>query len=115
MKISDAHLHPDLLYCGSNPENAEPGNPDGDSFREVVRVAAITESGRRFLHAVAFDPGDEDRAERLAAKVKAAGAIDTEHWHETLEIYGSAAWQAADNQRALDHAFSPLAGTVRDY
>lgn len=113
MKIISSNHFADEVVVGSNSEFADMGNPSGLIYGRVFFVEAISESGRRFIHESHFET--ERVAERLAAKVAAYGKIDPAHWVEGLEVYGSDAWVAADNIRAMEHMAGPMAGFVRDF
>lgn len=113
MKIKYANHFADEIVVGSNPEMADMGNPSGLIYRRAFFVEAISESGRRFIHESHFF--FEPVAAKLAAKVAAYGKIDPAHWVEGFEVYGSDAWVAADNVRAMEHMASPMAGFVRDF
>jgi len=97
-----------------DPEMADMGNPHGHRFGLVHRVIAASFHGRRFVHRHEFSSAAA--AEVFAARVVFAGEIDLDHWGETFEIYGSQAWEAADQDREFAHQANPAtAGTVRDY
>jgi hypothetical protein len=113
MKIISANHFSDEVIIGSNPEMADMGNPSGLIYGRVFEVEAISESGRRFIHKLSFEK--EEVAKKLSAKVASRGNIDPEHWVEGFEVYGSGAWIAADNVRAMEHMVSPLAGFVREF
>jgi hypothetical protein len=115
MKIDSCSPFLDEIILGFNPENADMGNPNGTIYGKALFIAAVTPSGRRFVHHVDFDENEEDRASRFAAKVLARSEIDLEYWNETFEVYGSSAWCAADAERAAAWAMDPnTSGTVRD-
>lgn len=115
IKICAAYAGEDEIVAGYNPENSEPGNPNGAYYARGLVVTAETVEGRRFNHHNVFDVEDDDLVNRLVKRVNAAGEIDLAHWNETYEIYGSAAWEAEDKHRQRLHEVSPMAGTVRDY
>lgn len=116
LKIKNAYQAQDEVVVSSDGECAEMGNPEGHRYGVRNFVFAVTATGRRFMHATfATEFGDEARAAAFAAKVEKAGVIDLEFWGETYEEYGSAAWSAADEIRAYEHAGSALRGTVRDF
>jgi hypothetical protein len=97
-----------------DPEMADMGNPHGHRFGMVHRVIASNLIGRRFVHSHEFSSASS--AEAFAVRVLVAGWIDLDHWGETFEIYGSQAWEAADQEREFAHQADPAtAGTVRDY
>ena len=116
-KIKEAFQVQDEVTIGSHSESADMGNPNGYCYGFRNFICAVTESGRRFIHgSFVTELGDEARAERFAAKVMLAGVIDDEHWSETYEVYGSPAWQSADDVRAYEHNLDPSRrGTVRDF
>lgn len=97
-----------------DPEMAEMGNPNGYRYGLIASVAAVTAEGRRFHHEARWPSEDIAKAEALAARVLAAGSIDLDFWGEGFEVYGSDAWQDADNARQMAHDLSPLRGSVRD-
>lgn len=117
LKINTTNAFIDEVHVGCNPENADMGNPDGSIFESKFFVAAVTPSGRRFIHNQAvFEEHEDTRAEAFAAKVLAAGEINLEHWNETYEVYGSSAWEESDAERAAAWQMDPnTAGTVRDF
>ena len=115
MKITSSYTVIDETIVGFNLELADMGNPDGAIFGRMIFVFAETREGRRFVHERQFDLSQAEVAEKLAAKVARKAEINPIFWGETFEIYGSQAWGEHDNQRALAHQSSPLAGTVRDY
>jgi hypothetical protein len=105
----------DNTVVDHHPEFADMDNPEGALYDWMIFVEAVTPDGRRFHHSMAFPPNDEDKADLLVSQIKAAGKINTIYWVETYEVYGSPAWQLADNQRHLAWQSNPnTAGTVRD-
>lgn len=116
VQINAAHPVTDEAVIGHDPEGADMGNPDGAIYGKRIFIYATTLEGRRFVHGVSFENNEDERAARFASRVQAAGAIDLQFWGETYEVYGSAAWSEADNQREEAHQASTFtAGTVRDF
>lgn len=113
IQIKDAEAGQLEEVVGIDPELADMGNPHGHRFGMVHRVIASNLIGRRFIHHHEF--ASADSAEAFVRRVLEAGEIDLDHWGETCEIYGSEAWEAADQEREFAHQAGPLAGTVRDY
>jgi len=94
----------EVLY--SNPENADMGNPNGDTFGLVYRVLIELEDGSRYLHNRGFSnpvDGDydeiESKVEALANRVREAGEVNLEHWFQTHSVYGSDAWVGDESDR----------------
>lgn len=112
IKIDNAYAGEHETVIGFDSEYADYGNPAGAVYGIQASVIAETPDGRRFVHNTAFE--SLAAAEGLAVRVFAAKVINLDHWVETYEIYGSPAWQEADDARAYAHACGPLAGFVRD-
>jgi hypothetical protein len=115
MNIQNTNIRHDTVWDYNNPEMADMDNPTGDQYRPIIQVEATTAAGRRFIHWHLFEPDQVLAAQYLAGRILGRGTINTEYWTETYEVYGSEAWQAADNLRAHANAMGPLAGTVRDF
>ena len=104
MATYDIEVTADLYDAGKD----EDGRP---FYAEVYYVVAEDDDGNRLRHNVSF-PGalrmeGHDfvafhdvrkealaKAERLAARVRAACLLDTQHWSETEPAYGSKAYLA---------------------
>lgn len=99
MKIQYSSPYSDEVVVGQNAEFADMSNPQGLLYGRKVFVEAVTASGRRFIHQVAFDEAAD--AAKLAARVEAKGEIDPAFWAETYSVYGSPAWQAEDVERDM--------------
>jgi hypothetical protein len=63
-------------------------------------VAAEAANGARFI-LLGYGTQDKARADKLAARVTAAGSIDEELWGYHYPRYGSEAW-AVENEAACD-------------
>jgi hypothetical protein len=113
--IVNAYFFLDETVVEYNPEFADMGNPQGAIYQRMVFVASETISGRRFIHQSSFEIGEEDKAQLLVNRILAKGKIDLTYWAETYKIYGSPAWQEADDARQYAHEASGLSGFVRDY
>lgn len=83
-------------------------NEDGDIFGDEFAVVAESPTGRRWVHREAF--AKVEVAGRVARRVEAAGVINLEHWVETYPVYGSAAWEVEDGERAANLRFALQAG-----
>ena len=116
-KITEVLAYIDDVWAYNDPEMCDMDNPDGDIYHQRCLIVAATEGGRRFiLRDFNKDPEDIDKAESFAKRILEVGSIDLGLWNETYEIYGSPAWQFADQQRQFAHENNPAtAGTVRDY
>lgn len=115
MKIEFVSIISDETVVGSNPEFADMSNPSGLLYGKIYQVEAVTAKGRRFFHRFTSEERSA-RLEKLAAQVDAVKEINLEHWAEGYEVYGSDAWQEADNARARAWNSDPVTcGTVRDY
>lgn len=89
-KIELAFVRPQLVVLWSNPENAEPGNPEGHTYGERYFVIGEEADGSRVGHFKGFDTVEQ--AERLAERVNAKLVINVEHWGRVEPRYGSPAW-----------------------
>jgi hypothetical protein len=87
--ITTAYVRATLAVVGFNSEMADLSNPDGAIVREVYQVVAELADGARFVR---VQYRDEAKAERLAARVAAAGVIDMNLWQEVEAAYGSSAY-----------------------
>lgn len=115
MNVQSAQTLLARIHSGFNPEIADMGNPDGCTYEDRVFIEASTSNGRRFYLAGVDFPVGDNRAERLVEKINQKGVINLELWNEGLEVYGSEAWQIADNFRQLAWDSDPnTQGTVRD-
>ena len=94
IKIEYAYATSKLAVLWSNPENAEPGNPDGHTYGEKYYVAAEESDGSRMNHFKDFDNLEE--AEKLAKRVREKLVINVEHWSCTYPRYGSPAYLAEE-------------------
>ena len=115
--IESATLFEDSVYLGSNPENADMGNPDGSYYGKMLFVMATLPSGRRMIHReFKFELDDVDAGEKIVDKIIARGVINEDCWVDTYSIYGSTYWAAEDRERQFAWDSNPAAsGTVRDY
>jgi len=113
--IISASFFLDETVVGYDSEFADMGNPQGAIYQTHIYVEASTASGRRFIHKRCFDIGNESHAQLLVDRVLSKGQINLTYWGETYEIYGSPAWQEADDARQYAHEASGLGGFVRDY
>jgi hypothetical protein len=95
-----------------NPELVEIGNQSGAVFGSRYCLVAITDTGKRFHHREYLDMGE---AHALVRRVTAHGSINPELWDQGDSVYGSPSWEAEDNCRAMAHAVSPMARTIRDW
>ena len=77
---------------------------DGGIFEQHNgwQVNAVTAYGDVFIYLTTF--ADRDDAERLAARVNAAAAIDPVHWAFGRAAYGTQAWldYGEANEQALE-------------
>tara|TARA_R100000479_G_scaffold169623_1_gene111499 strand:+ start:67 stop:417 length:351 start_codon:yes stop_codon:yes gene_type:complete len=90
MKIEHAFVRPELVVLWSNPENAEPGNPEGHTYGEKYFVIGEESDGSRMGH---FKPYDtEEEAQKLADRVNEKLVINVEHWISVPPRYGSRAY-----------------------
>ena len=87
--ITTAYVRTALAVVGFNSEMADLSNPDGAIVREVYQVVAELADGARFVR---VQYRDQQKAERLAARVAAAGVIDLALWQEVEAAYGSSAY-----------------------
>jgi hypothetical protein len=115
IKIETVATRKDEVVLGSNPEMADMGNPEGHYYGEARFVLATNAAGNRWVHEKEWDTDDNEACEAFAIRVLAKGVINLDHWVETYEEYGSAAWAAADADRQYAHDSSDMAGYVRDY
>ena len=94
-----------VIHAGVRADRVPVGfNEDGEIFGDEFVVVAESSTGRRWVHREAF--AKAEFAERLAARVQAAGVISLEHWVETYPVYGSAAWEVEDGERAANLRFA---------
>lgn len=115
MTIQSAQTFLARMIARFDPEFADIGNPSGAIYEDRVFIEASTSNGRRFYLAGVDFPVGDNRAERLVEKINQKGVINLELWNEGLEVYGSEAWQIADNFRQLAWDSDPnTQGTVRD-
>ena len=91
MKIDHAFVRPRLVVLWSNPENAEPGNPDGNTYGEKYFVIGEEFDGSRMGHFKDFDT--EEEAEKLAERVNKKLVINVEYWGRMEPRYGSRAYE----------------------
>lgn len=87
--IATAYTRPVLAVVAYNSELSDMVNPEGAIVREVHQVVAELASGARFVR---VQYRDQQKAERLAARVAAAGVIDLTLWQEVEAAYGSSAY-----------------------
>jgi hypothetical protein len=97
MKILYSSPYSDDCVIGANAEFADMSNPQGLIFGRKILVAAVTESGRRFIFGRDFET--QVVAGQFAARVEAKGEINPALWAETYSVYGSSAWAAEDAER----------------
>ena len=74
----------ELYVAGRCPEEGT------EIIRERFFLVLETDHGERLRHTYFF--AEEERAERLAARVVEAGSINTENWSYMEPRYGSAAY-----------------------
>lgn len=112
LEIASADIVKDAIWAGVNSEMADMDNPRGDFYEDRFMVEVVTASGRRFRHQQTF----ETPPTTLLGKVRSAKSIDSALWVETHEVYGSNAWQDADQEREMAwQSNSSTRGTVRDF
>ena len=87
-RIANCFVRVEAGIVGFNDEMADMDNPSGAIYRDIHVVVAEAADGTRWVHGQ-YEPAV---AERLAARVKAAGWIDTVFWNESYAAYGSAAY-----------------------
>lgn len=90
VKIKYAFVKPELVVLWSNPENAEPSNPEGNTYGEKYFVVGEQSDGSRMGHFKNFDTVEE--AEKLAERVNQKLVINAEHWVSMEPCYGSRAY-----------------------
>lgn len=87
-EITNCFVRTETGIVGFNDEMADIDNPSGAVYRDVHVVVAEGADGTRWVHGQ-YEPAV---AERLAARVRAAGRIDLTLWSESYAVYGSAAY-----------------------
>jgi hypothetical protein len=112
IKITQVSQSPKEVVVGHNYELADMCNPEGTIFETRHFICAITDNGSRYWLKDAFS---EDKANTLLRQINAHGSINPSLWFQGDSVYGSPAWEAEDNCRAMAHAVSPMARTIRDW
>jgi len=90
-RIANCFVRIEAGIVGFNDEMADMTNPSGAIYRDIAVVVAEAADGTRWVHGK-HAPAPEV-AERLAARVKAAGWINPLFWNESYPVYGSAAYR----------------------
>jgi hypothetical protein len=94
-----------LFVAGRNPENAEPGNPDGAWYDTRFYVEAQTRGGA-YAHDKTFETHEEAVAfEAVVRKAFDAGIeMDLDHWRFDRIPYGCEGWDEQEIANEIDDA-----------
>ena len=99
-------LQQELVVIDRNPENAEPGNPEGASYGKIWRATAITNNGEIYVHFYGWK--DEIHANAFVQRINETlndpsdtGGITMNYWTWDRLAYGSKAYQEQGGEQEL--------------
>jgi hypothetical protein len=115
LTITHAEARTTVRRVGSNPENADIDNPNGDIYDDFWIIEAYTEKGEVFIH-TSFSPKkhwdndegtEEERAakvERLVEQINEVKSINPDLWHYSRIMYGADGWDEQELQDEINDA-----------